>query len=116
VLQDYPIAELRDYIDWSPFFATWELTGKFPRDLDDAKYGEAARSLFADAQAMLDRIASERWFRASAVFGFWPANSEGDDILVYGDEQANQADCRAAHAAPATSPGAKGAPTWRCAI
>src|SRR6476469_8477120 len=87
VLQDYPIAELRDYIDWSPFFATWELTGKFPAILDDAKYGEAARSLFADAQAMLDRIASERWFRASAVFGFWPANSEGDDILVYGDEQ-----------------------------
>jgi 5-methyltetrahydrofolate--homocysteine methyltransferase len=87
VLQDYPIAELRDYIDWSPFFATWELTGKFPAILDDAKYGEAARSLFADAQAMLDRIASERWFSASAVFGFWPANSEGDDILVYGDER-----------------------------
>jgi 5-methyltetrahydrofolate--homocysteine methyltransferase len=87
VLEDYPIAELRDYIDWSPFFATWELTGKFPAILDDAKYGEAARSLFADAQAMLDRIATERWFRASAVFGFWPANSEGDDILVYGDER-----------------------------
>src|SRR4249919_4166575 len=87
VLEDYPIAELRDYIDWSPFFATWELTGKFPAILDDAKYGEAARSLFADAQAMLDRIASERWFSASAVFGFWPANSEGDDILVYGEEQ-----------------------------
>jgi 5-methyltetrahydrofolate--homocysteine methyltransferase len=87
VLEDYPIAELRDYIDWSPFFATWELTGKFPAILDDAKYGEAARSLFADAQAMLDRIASERWFSASAVFGFWPANSEGDDILVYGDER-----------------------------
>jgi 5-methyltetrahydrofolate--homocysteine methyltransferase len=87
VLEDYPIAELRDYIDWSPFFATWELTGKFPAILDDAKYGEAARSLFADAQAMLDRIASERWFRASAVFGFWPANSEGDDVLVYRDER-----------------------------
>ena len=87
VLQDYPIAELRDYIDWSPFFATWELTGKFPAILDDAKYGEAARSLFADAQAMLDRIASERWCSASAVFGFWPANAEGDDILVYGDER-----------------------------
>ncbi|MGZ3291276.1 MAG: vitamin B12 dependent-methionine synthase activation domain-containing protein, partial [Xanthobacteraceae bacterium] len=87
VLQDYPIAELRDYIDWSPFFATWELTGKFPAILDDAKYGEAARSLFADAQAMLDRIAAERWCSASAVFGFWPANAEGDDILVYGDER-----------------------------
>ena len=87
VLEDYPIAELRDYIDWSPFFATWELTGKFPAILDDAKYGPAARSLFDDAQAMLDRIASERWFRASAVFGFWAANADGDDILVYGDER-----------------------------
>jgi 5-methyltetrahydrofolate--homocysteine methyltransferase len=86
VLEDYPIAELRDYIDWSPFFATWELTGKFPAILDDAKYGAAARSLFDDAQAMLERMASERWLRASAVFGFWPANSEGDDILLYGDD------------------------------
>jgi 5-methyltetrahydrofolate--homocysteine methyltransferase len=85
VLEDYPIAELRNYIDWSPFFATWELTGKFPAILDDAKYGAAARGLFEDAQAMLDRIASERWFRASAVLGFWPASSDGDDILVYGD-------------------------------
>jgi 5-methyltetrahydrofolate--homocysteine methyltransferase len=90
VLEDYSIAELRDYIDWSPFFATWELTGKFPAILDDAKYGDAARSLFEDAQAMLDRIASERWFRASAVLGFWPANAEGDDILVYGDERRMQ--------------------------
>jgi 5-methyltetrahydrofolate--homocysteine methyltransferase len=87
VLEDYSIAELRDYIDWSPFFATWELTGKFPAILDDAKYGPAARSLFDDAQAMLDRVATERWFRASAAFGFWPANSDGDDILVYGDER-----------------------------
>ena len=86
VLEDYSIAELLDYIDWTPFFATWELTGKFPAILDDAKYGPAARSLFDDAQAMLERIASERWFRASAVFGFWPANSDGDDILVYGDD------------------------------
>ncbi len=86
VLEDYPIAELRDYIDWSPFFATWELAGKFPAILDDAKYGAAARSLFEDAQAMLERMASERWLRASAVFGFWPANSEGDDILLYADD------------------------------
>src|SRR5216117_2345952 len=86
VLEDYAIAELRDYIDWSPFFATWELTGKFPAILDDAKYGPAARSLFVDAQQMLERIAAQRWFRASAAFVFWPANAEGDDILVYGDE------------------------------
>src|SRR6059058_6468381 len=86
VLDDYSVEKLRDYIDWSPFFATWELVGKFPTILDDAKYGPAARSLFDDAQTMLGRIASERWLSASAVFGFWPANSEGDDILVYGDE------------------------------
>jgi 5-methyltetrahydrofolate--homocysteine methyltransferase len=86
VLEDYSIAELRDYIDWSPFFATWELVGKFPAILDDAKYGPAARSLFDDAQAMLERIASEHWLRAGAVFGFWPANSDGDDIFVYGDQ------------------------------
>jgi 5-methyltetrahydrofolate--homocysteine methyltransferase len=90
VLEDYPIAELRDYIDWSPFFATWELTGKFPAILDDAKYGPAARSLFDDAQAMLERMASERWLRASAVLGFWPANSEGDDILLYVDDARTQ--------------------------
>jgi 5-methyltetrahydrofolate--homocysteine methyltransferase len=87
VLVDYPIAELRDYIDWTPFFATWELTGKYPIILDDANVGKAARNLLADAQAMLDRIVSERWFAASAVVGFWPANSQGDDILVYGDPQ-----------------------------
>jgi 5-methyltetrahydrofolate--homocysteine methyltransferase len=86
VLEDYAVAELIDFIDWTPFFATWELTGKFPAILDDAKYGAAARSLYDDARAMLARIASERWFRASAVVGFWPANADGDDILVYGDD------------------------------
>ncbi len=83
---DVPIAELVDYIDWSPFFATWELTGKYPAILDDKTVGEAARGLFADAQAMRKKMAEERWFRASAVIGFWPANSEGDDILLFADE------------------------------
>jgi 5-methyltetrahydrofolate--homocysteine methyltransferase len=87
VLDDYPIAELAEFIDWTPFFATWELTGKYPAILDDAKYGPAARSLFADAQAMLARIATERWFTARGALGFWSANSEGDDILVYGGER-----------------------------
>ncbi len=86
VFDDYPIGELTGYIDWTPFFATWELTGKFPAILDDAKYGAAARSLYDDAQAMLERIASERWFRARAVAGFWRANAEGDDILLYGND------------------------------
>ncbi len=83
---DIPIGELVDIIDWTPFFATWELNGKFPAILDDATLGESARSLFADAQEMLRRIAAERWFRANAVIGLWPANSEGDDILVFADE------------------------------
>src|SRR5580693_3400358 len=85
-LADLPIAELVDLIDWSPFFATWELNGKYPAILDDKVVGEAARSLFADAQEMLRKIVAERWFRANAVIGLWPANSEGDDILVFDDE------------------------------
>ena len=85
-LDDYPIAELIDYIDWTPFFQTWELPGKFPAILDDAKFGVVARSLYEDARAMLDKIVAERWFKASAVTGFWPANAQGDDILVYADE------------------------------
>ncbi len=83
---DYPIAELIDYIDWSPFFSTWELKGKFPAILDDEKFGRVARSLYEDARAMLDKIVAERWFTASAVAGFWPAQAQGDDILVFGDE------------------------------
>ena len=86
-LSDIPIAELVDYIDWSPFFATWELNGKYPAILQDATVGEAARGLFADAQAMLKKMIAENWFRASAVIGFWPANSAGDDILVFADEE-----------------------------
>ena len=85
-LADIPVAELFDMIDWTPFFATWELNGKYPAILDDARLGEAARGLFADAQQMLRRIADERWFTANAVIGLWPANSEGDDILVFADE------------------------------
>jgi 5-methyltetrahydrofolate--homocysteine methyltransferase len=86
VLVDYPIAELVEYIDWTPFFSTWELNGKFPAILDDAKLGAVARSLYEDARAMLDKIVAERWFKASAVAGFWPAHTQGDDILVFADE------------------------------
>jgi 5-methyltetrahydrofolate--homocysteine methyltransferase len=86
VLADVAIDELVPFIDWTPFFQTWELAGKFPAILDDAKVGAAARSLFDDAQAMLSRIAKERWFSARAVVGFWPANSDGDDIAVFADE------------------------------
>ncbi len=85
-LGEIPIAELVDYIDWSPFFATWELKGKYPAILDDEKVGAAAKNLFADAQDMLARLTAEGWFRARAVAGFYPANSEGDDILLFADE------------------------------
>ena len=85
-LTDYPVAELVDFIDWTPFFMTWELNGKFPTILEDKKFGEAARSLYEDARAMLDKIVAERWFKASAAFGFWPADAQGDDIAVYADE------------------------------
>src|SRR5262249_28962425 len=90
VFADYPLAELVDYIDWSPFFATWELTGKFPAILDDAKFGPAARGLYEDARAMLKTIIAEGWFRAAATVGFWPANSDGDAILLYADEARDQ--------------------------
>ena len=85
-LANIPIPELIEMIDWTPFFATWELAGKYPAILNDATVGAAARSLFEDAQAMLKQIVVEGWFRANAVVGLWPANSEGDDILVFADE------------------------------
>ena len=83
VLNDYSVAELVDYIDWTPFFGTWELSGKFPAILDDAKFGPSARALYEDARDMLDKIVAEHWFKANAVLGFWPAQARGDDILVF---------------------------------
>ncbi len=83
---DYDLAELVEYIDWTPFFQTWELAGRFPAILSDAKVGEAARALYDDARKMLDLIVKEKWFTARAAIGFWPANADGDDIAVYADE------------------------------
>jgi 5-methyltetrahydrofolate--homocysteine methyltransferase len=85
-LADFPLSELVEFIDWTPFFATWELNGKFPAILNDPQIGEAARGLFADAREMLQRITTEHWFRANAVIGLWPANGEGDDILIFANE------------------------------
>lgn len=79
----YDLATLCRYIDWTPFFATWELAGKFPQILDDATVGVAARQLYADAQQMLQQIIAEKWLTANAVIGLFPANSTGDDIEVY---------------------------------
>ena len=85
-LAGIPVAELIDYIDWSPFFSAWELNGKYPAILNDPALGEAARSLYAEAQDMLRRMIAEGWLAMRAMIGFWPANSEGDDILVFADE------------------------------
>ncbi len=86
VFSDYPLAELRGFIDWTPFFITWELAGRYPRILDDAVIGETARKLFDDAQEMLDRLIAERWIEARAVLGLFPANTVAeDDIEVYPD-------------------------------
>src|SRR3954470_3269938 len=79
---DWPLRELRDGIDWTPFFRAWELAGNYPAILDDAVVGESARSLFADAQAMLDRIAAEHWLTVRGTVGLWRCRREGDDILV----------------------------------
>src|SRR5450631_2220146 len=87
---DYNLAELAEYIDWTPFFQTWELTGRFPAILDDAKVGEVARSLYDDARKMLDLIVRENWFKAQATIGFWPVNADGDDISVYADDSRNE--------------------------
>ena len=88
VFEDYPLAELKDYIDWTPFFMAWELAGKFPRILKDEKIGEEATKLFADANKMLDQIIEEKWFSARGVIGLFPANSIGhDDVEIYTDEK-----------------------------
>jgi len=87
VYDSYDLGTLARYIDWTPFFQTWELAGKFPSILDDEKVGAAARNLYRDAQAMLRRIVEEKWLTARAVVGFFPANAVGDDdIAVYGDK------------------------------
>ncbi len=85
VLDDYPLEELVERIDWTPFFQTWELAGHYPAILEDPTVGEAARGLFRDARALLERIVRERLLRARGVFGFFRANSSGDDIELYGD-------------------------------
>ncbi|MBF0256729.1 MAG: methionine synthase, partial [Gammaproteobacteria bacterium] len=88
------IAELADYIDWTFFFHAWQLKRRYPQILDDAEKGEEARKLFADAQTMLGQIISEGWLQARAVVGLFPAQTEGDDIIVYRDEARSQEQMR----------------------
>jgi len=86
----WDLQDLADHIDWTPFFASWELIGRYPLILEDEIVGQAAKDLFADAQEMLKRIIDEKWFTAKGVVGFWPANAVGDDVAVYADESRAQ--------------------------
>lgn len=87
---DYDLAELREYIDWQPFFNAWEMKGRFPDILNNPASGEAARKLYDDAQEMLDTLIKEKWLTANGVVGFFPANAVGDDIELYTDETRTQ--------------------------
>ncbi|MGH9852118.1 MAG: vitamin B12 dependent-methionine synthase activation domain-containing protein, partial [Blastocatellia bacterium] len=91
LLKNFPLEQIVPFIDWSPFFHTWELKGVFPRILDDPSVGAQARKLYDDAQRLLERIVGRRSLRAHAVYGFWPANSVGDDIEVYADQSRSRA-------------------------
>ncbi|MFL6091280.1 MAG: vitamin B12 dependent-methionine synthase activation domain-containing protein, partial [Aeromicrobium sp.] len=86
VFDEYPLDELREYIDWQPFFNAWEMKGKFPDILNNPSTGEAARKLYEDAQAMLDQVIAEKWLTARGVIGIFPANAAGDDTIVWADE------------------------------
>ncbi len=86
IFENYDLAEIARYIDWTPFFQTWELKGRYPAILDDEKQGAAARQLFDDAQAMLKKIIAEKWFNPKAIIGLWPAGAVGDDIRLFTDE------------------------------
>ncbi|MFZ9955953.1 MAG: methionine synthase [Flavobacteriales bacterium] len=86
VIEDVTLSQIVDYIDWTPFFQTWELHGKFPRILEDEVVGAEAKKLFSDAQKMLQQLVQEKWLTNKAVIGIWPANSVGDDIEIYSDE------------------------------
>ncbi|MEN0110406.1 MAG: methionine synthase [Planctomycetota bacterium] len=94
VLDGFPLSTLRDFIDWSPFFLTWELHGKYPRIFDDEVVGAEARRLFEEANAMLDRVIADRSLTARGVYGFFPAAADGEDIVVYTDESRSVERCR----------------------
>ena len=87
VLKDIPLAEIVPFIDWTPFFMAWEMKGKYPRIFEDPKIGPLARELFDDARKLLTQIVDGRLLKANAVYGFWPAASDGDDVILFRDEQ-----------------------------
>jgi 5-methyltetrahydrofolate--homocysteine methyltransferase len=93
-LLSYPLAELVDYIDWQPFFYTWELYKRYPEILQDPEVGETATSLYNDALAMLSKLTSDGRLQANATFGFWPANSQDETVVLYTDESRATELCR----------------------
>ncbi|MGB5366833.1 MAG: methionine synthase, partial [Polyangiales bacterium] len=90
IVEDVSLEEIAKYIDWTFFFSAWDLKGKFPKILDSERYGAAARELYEHGQALLSRIVSEKLLTPRAVYGFWPANRDGDDIIVWDDEARSQ--------------------------
>jgi 5-methyltetrahydrofolate--homocysteine methyltransferase len=96
-LADFPLAELEPYIDWAQFFAAWEMRGKFPEILDHPQRGPEARKLYDDARRFLDQIIEHRWLRAAGAYGFWPAASNGDDIILYEDDTRGEEKVRLHH-------------------
>jgi 5-methyltetrahydrofolate--homocysteine methyltransferase len=85
--KNYPLEDLVPYLDWTPFFASWDLVGRYPAILEDDIVGEAARNLYTDARAMLEQLVVEKWVTANGVIGFWPANRDGDDIVLWKNEK-----------------------------
>jgi 5-methyltetrahydrofolate--homocysteine methyltransferase len=90
VIDDVSLEDLEEYIDWTFFFSAWELKGKFPKIFESQKYGEAARELFENGQTLLRRIIDEKWITPRGVYGFWPAASDGDDIVLFEDESRSE--------------------------
>jgi len=97
VIEDYPLQDLIERIDWTPFFRTWELAGSFPKILTDKVVGESASKIYQDAQIMLQQIVDEKWLKAKAVFGFFPANAVEDDIELYSDASRSDLKCKLHH-------------------
>jgi 5-methyltetrahydrofolate--homocysteine methyltransferase len=107
-LRDLPLAELFPYVDWTFFFSAWELKGKFPKILDDPRLGAAARELFEAGRALLEKVAAEGSLRACGVYGFWPAASDGDDIVLFADEDRHREVARFPMLRQQTDPSGKG--------
>ena len=111
VFAEYPLHELVERIDWTPFFRAWELAGNYPAILEDKVVGESASKLFADARKMLDHIVREKWLTAKGVVGFWPCRRDGDDVVLYADDSAQPRRSRASISCASRSRSARRGPT-----